>query len=99
MPELLVQRRAAADRPGHLASQRRAQPRVNQPTEHRVPQPQQRARPESFPAVGDRGGLGGGEQPPVALDVGLLAGGGGDLLEHAGHREQDRGTEGGEFRG
>ena len=51
------------------------------------------------PAVGDRGGLGGGEQPAVALGFGLLAGRGGHLLEHAGHREQDRGAEGGELRG
>jgi len=29
----------------------------------------------------------------VALGFGLLAGRGGDLLEHAGHREQDRWAE------
>jgi hypothetical protein len=59
-----------------------------------VPQPQQHARPASCPAAGDRRSLGGGEQPLVALCFGLLAGRGGDLLEHPGHREQDRRAEG-----
>jgi len=45
VPEVLVERRAAADRPGRLPAERLAQPRVDQGVEQRVPQPQPDARP------------------------------------------------------
>ncbi len=56
-------------------------------------------RATAGPAVADRRGLRRREKPLVPFRLGLLAGRGGDLLQYAGHREQDRWPEGGQLRG